>query len=382
MFRALLLALRLGYHCGMNMARDQEKRRVVVVGAGIIGAAFAWHLARAGADVQVVDGGSKPGGLATANSWAWINASWGNAKPYFDLRHRSMALWRELANAVPDLKVNWCGGLLWDLPESELVAFAQQQSEWGYAAKLVNRAEALQIEPQLSAPPEMAVHVAGEGMVEPVAANAALVQAAQALGAKFHWGKKVERLIVGHGSVKGVVTPSEIFRADDVIVAAGLGSVFLLQQLGINSAIDGPPGLLVHSRPMPPLLQGLVMSPRLHVRQTAEGQLVAGSDFGGMEPGDDPAGAAQRLFGEMQKFLKGGRDFKFGRYSIGYRPTPRDGVSAIGRVSGIDGVYLCVSHSGITLAPVLGALGAQEILTGKRDDLLLPFGPERLLLRS
>ncbi len=366
----------------MNMARDRTKRRVVVVGAGIVGAAFAYHLAKAGVDVQVVDGGSRAGGLATANSWAWINASWGNAKPYFDLRRRSMSLWRELAGAVPGLWVNWCGGLLWDLPEQELAAFAKQQSEWGYVARLVNREEALRIEPQLNAPPDLAVHVAGEGMVEPVAANAALVQAAQALGAQFHWGKKVKRLIIGHGLVKGVVTSSEIFRADDVLLAAGLGCVSILQQLGIKSAIDGPPGLLVHSQPMPPVLRGLVLSPRLHIRQTAEGQLVAGSDFGGMEPGDDPAGAAHRLFGEMQTFLKGGSDFKFDRYSIGYRPTPRDGVSAIGRLPGTDGVYLCVSHSGITLAPVLGALGAEEMLTGKRDDLLLPFGPERLLVRS
>ena len=62
-------------------------KRVIVIGAGIIGAAIAWHLAKAGAVVTVIDEG-KPGGVATPNSWGWINASWGNPEPYFRLRMR------------------------------------------------------------------------------------------------------------------------------------------------------------------------------------------------------------------------------------------------------------------------------------------------------
>jgi glycine/D-amino acid oxidase-like deaminating enzyme len=45
----------------------------------------------------------------------------------------------------------------------------------------------------------------------------------------------------------------------------------------------------------------------------------------------------------------------------------------------VDGLYICATHSGITLAPALGAMGAQEILTGHRHILLLPFAPDRLL---
>ena len=64
-------------------------KRVLIVGAGVIGASIAWHLARAGAEVTVLDGGAA-GGLATRTSWAWINASWGNPEPYFHLRERAM----------------------------------------------------------------------------------------------------------------------------------------------------------------------------------------------------------------------------------------------------------------------------------------------------
>ena len=55
-------------------------KRVIVVGSGIIGASVAYHLAKAGAKVTVLEAG-EPGGLATRNSWAWINASWGNPEP-------------------------------------------------------------------------------------------------------------------------------------------------------------------------------------------------------------------------------------------------------------------------------------------------------------
>ncbi len=72
------------------------QKHIVVVGAGIIGASIAWHLTRAGARVTILAAGD-PGGLATPASFAWINASSGNPKPYFDLRMRSMAEWTRLA---------------------------------------------------------------------------------------------------------------------------------------------------------------------------------------------------------------------------------------------------------------------------------------------
>ena len=94
-------------------------KRVIVIGSGIIGASVAWHLAKSGADVTVIDEG-EAGGLATRNSWAWINASWGNPEPYFRLRMRSIAEWHRMSAVVQGLSLNWCGGLIWDLPPDSL----------------------------------------------------------------------------------------------------------------------------------------------------------------------------------------------------------------------------------------------------------------------
>ena len=113
-------------------------KRIIVVGAGIIGASIAYHLARSGAKVTIIDA-SEAGGLATRASWAWINASWGNPHFYYRFRRRSMAEWRRLAQEIPDLKVNWCGGLLWDLPLERLEAYATKHSSWGYDIRPVSR---------------------------------------------------------------------------------------------------------------------------------------------------------------------------------------------------------------------------------------------------
>jgi glycine/D-amino acid oxidase-like deaminating enzyme len=81
---------------------------VLVVGAGIVGASIASHLASAGARVAVIDTG-EPGGIATRNSWGRINASWGNGSPYFRLQVRAMQEWRRLEQEVSGIRVGWVG---------------------------------------------------------------------------------------------------------------------------------------------------------------------------------------------------------------------------------------------------------------------------------
>lgn len=354
-------------------------QRVLIIGAGIIGASSAFHLAEAGAEVRVLEADRGVGGMATSNSWAWINASWGNPPDYLRLRRDSMQKWRDLDRRVPGLNINWCGGLLWDLPEAELRAYAAARLALGMPMRIVDRAEAAKIEPQLRHPPDLAAHVADEGVVEPVHAVERLFDAAKALGAEVLCNTAVRWLTVEKGRVTGVMTQEGPLETDVIVLTAGTSCKLLLKDVGRMLALDEPPGLLVHSAPAPEMLNGLVMAPELHVRQTAEGRLVAGSDFTGTDPGDNPRKAAEELFAKVQAFVGGGEVLSMERFTVGYRPTPRDGVSAIGAVPGLEGLYLCVTHSGVTLAPALGAYAAAEITGQGRDELLAPFAPDRLL---
>jgi glycine/D-amino acid oxidase-like deaminating enzyme len=58
---------------------------------------------------------------------------------------------------------------------------------------------------------------------------------------------------------------------------------------------------------------------------------------------------------------------------------PQDGFPVVGQIDDIRGLYLAVLHSGVTLAPAIGRLVADEALTGQRDNRLARYGPARLV---
>ncbi|CDX41621.1 conserved hypothetical protein [Mesorhizobium plurifarium] len=350
-------------------------KQVIVIGAGIIGASIAWHLTKAGACVTVVST-SGAGGVATPNSFAWINASWGNPETYFRLRIRAMAEWKRLANDLPGLPLAWCGGLCWDLPADRLEAYAVEHLSWGYGIERVGREQAARIEPNLAELPDFALYVAQEGVAEPAATTKALLADAERRGARIVTGT-VDRVALVNGKVTGVVVSGGIITADEVVIASGAGAPAIAATAGIKLPIETPPGLIVHSRPSRKLLNGLVLADRLHMRQTAEGRIIAGSDFGGGDPGDHPEAAARELFAATKAMLRDADGLEFDFHTIGYRPTPADGFPIVSRAEGVGGLYIAVTHSGITLAPAVGLFAAREVLDGERDALLEPYGLAR-----
>ncbi|WP_274423819.1 NAD(P)/FAD-dependent oxidoreductase [Chelativorans sp. YIM 93263] len=360
----------------MNNAND-----VLVIGAGIVGASIGWHLAASGARVTILDAGAG-GGKATPSSFAWINASRGNPEPYFRLRTRSMEEWKRLSAAVPDLSVSWPGGLCWDMTEDELRAYAGNHASWGYDVRLVDRIEAARIEPGLLNPPALAAHAAGEGMADPEPAARALLADAARLGARIVPDTRVITLLDRDGRAPEVITNGGTFSPDALVLAAGAATPQLAASVGVHVPMETPPGLLVHSQPYRRVLNGLVLAPDLHMRQTAQRRLVVGAGFGGTDPKADPASAAREVFERMRCMLRDADDLAFGFYSVGYRPTPEDGVPIVGSVDSQPGLYLAVMHSGITLAPAVGRFLAGEILDGQREALLEPYRLSRFTARQ
>jgi glycine/D-amino acid oxidase-like deaminating enzyme len=262
-----------------------------------------------------------------------------------------MAEWRRLAAELPDLPLSWCGGLLWDLPPAELEGYAREHAAWGYGIRRIDRDTARRIEPSLADPPDFALHVAEEGAVEPAAAARPLVGGAVRRGALFLSATSVTGLVERLGACVGVETSADVLEADEIVVAAGADTPRLAANIGVNVALTPPPGLIVHSHPHSRLLNGIVMSPRLHMRQTPEGRVIAGSDFAGGDPGPDAAATARELFAKTKAMLKGAERLMLDFHTVGYRPTPADGFPILGRPKALRGVYVAVTHSGITLAP-------------------------------
>jgi glycine/D-amino acid oxidase-like deaminating enzyme len=351
---------------------------VLVVGAGIVGASIAWHLARAGARVTVLDAG-EPGGVATRISFAWINASWGNPEPYFRLRVRAMEEWHRLEREVPGIPVAWVGGLFWQLPPDQLAAFEAQHAAWGYGIRRIGRAEIARLEPHLAAPPEVAVHVPAEGVVEPLAAAEALLAAAQRLGATIVPRTSARALALRGDRVTGVEADGGRIDADEVVVAAGVGTTSLVATAGLALPMVHAPGLFVRSAPGTKRLNGLLISPSMELRQTPEGRCIAVGEFDDTAPHADAARAAAALLDGVTGMIMPRETIVPDFYAVARRPMLRDGFPAVGRADGLSALYVAVTHSGITLAPAIGRFVAEELLTGRRERLLEPYGLGRFL---
>ncbi|KAJ4391758.1 hypothetical protein N0V93_005378 [Gnomoniopsis smithogilvyi] len=366
----------------------QHQPRVLVIGAGVIGASIAWHLTKHadGANVTIV--AEEMGGIATPCSFAWLNASRNNPRFYYDFRRRSMAGWKRMASEVPELGqlVQWCGSLGWDLPPEKLAEYQRNHAAWGYDIRRIERAEILQVEPGLTPEndfvPEWALRVGEEGMVEPAQAARLLAADAQRRGARLVTGNVTRLLQEGDGRVTGLVLATgEELRADHVVLAAGVGSVSLCASVGVTLPLKtpAPAGLLVRSKPVQTrILNHVVYTTRGHMRQTADGYILAGSDFIGGDPGPNPEATARQQLEQVKSNLKPayGEQLEFDCFTIGYRPQPVDGLPVLG-ASGLKGLDIAVMHSGVTNAALVGELLAEKVLTGKEDASLKDFSLQR-----
>jgi len=355
----------------------ESKPHIVVVGGGIIGASIAWHLVDRGAEVTLIEAGGI-GSVATSCSFAWTNATARNPKPYFDLRLRSLKEWDHLSERLEGLPYRRTGTLYADFDGVDLEAFVANHAEWGYDIRLISTEQARQYEPAVNVLNEPIALSDCEGAVDPTAAALYFVKLARRQGALVMTGIGIDAVSVdGQGRVDGVIVNDAPIKADEVVIAAGVETPRIVGPLGVELPTQTRSGLLVHTKPLPPLVSRVLIAHQIHLRQREDGVIHAGADFGGGVGVDDGEGAAERVMAVMRETLKGAENAELDRVTVGYRPEPSDGFPVIGRPAAIDGLYIATMHSGVTLAPIAGLFAAQEILEGRRDPLLAPYHADR-----
>ena len=346
---------------------------VIIIGAGIIGASAAYHLRQAGAEVTLVEARDAPATVATAASFSWINSCHGNPRPYFELRMASIERWRQLRRDIPAAPIDLCGGLFMELQGEALEESVATLSSWGYDISLVDREDIAELEPGLADPPEFAALAEDEGMVESSAFATMLIAIS---GARLVTGFPVQSIETRNGRAIGIAGPKGRIEADAVLVTAGEGTVQLLRQVGFNLPLNTPPGLILRTKPAMRRLARLAITPGIHTRQRADGSYLAGADFLGTHDIDRPRETSVALL-ESLRALVGDPEIEMEGWTIGHRPTPADGFPATGPVPGTEGLFVAVTHSGVTLAPALGDFLAAEIMTGEVHPLLARYRVQR-----
>jgi glycine/D-amino acid oxidase-like deaminating enzyme len=366
-------------------------QRVVVVGAGILGAAVAARLAEVGLRVTLLDQ-DQPGRATSRWSFAWINSNDKGPRPYHDLNHAGMRAWAELA---PDLD-----GDAWYRPSghvelvtadtaAELEARVKRLTDWGYLARIVSAAEAAELEPVLHVPPDAtAAFFPGEGYLLTGLLIARLVARAQRHGAHVRTGEpgRVTGLDTRPGASPRVRTAArEVLEADEVICCAGRWTPALAAVPLVPWETSGStaPGLVVRVGPVaPPGPVRLVHTPELALRPHPGGLLqleaedaAAAVDLHTPEP--ELRRWAAELLRRARSTVRGLDNARVVALKVCVRPLPADGQSIVGRLPGTPGLYVAVTHSGVTLAAHLSRLIAADLTTGTPPADLTPYRPAR-----
>ncbi|RSM15130.1 hypothetical protein CDV31_005064 [Fusarium ambrosium] len=350
---------------------------VIVVGGGIVGASIAWHLAH---ETTVTIVAEDVGGPATSASFAWLNASSVNEKFYYEFRRRSLERWKQIKLQLPDLPISWTGSLNWHKSPEEFVKKEKNLSAWGYDVIHMQKSQIAEREPFINTCilPEWGVCYPGEGAIEAHIAARQMISDAEAKGAKLI-RTTAKGFCKNNGRVSGVVLASgEEVQGDHVVVAAGLGSVSLLATEEIALPVASVPALLVNSKPTEKkLVNEVVNSKYLYLRQTIDGVIRAGCEYPGDDPGDDPEKTARDVFAKIQQTLVGGSELEFDHYTIGYKPVPEGDALPIIGPTGLDALTVAVMHSGVTNAAIVGELLSKQILMGETDPALVNFRLDR-----
>lgn len=357
---------------------------VIVIGAGVIGSSLAFRLAQRGARVTLVDR-AYPAWGTTGSTFAWTNSNDKPPRDYHDLNVAGMqahlALRQELG-AAPWFREG--GNLIWyddDERSAALEAQVARLRSWGYRAEFLDRAAVAELEPGLRlGAAEQVAWFPDEAMVDGPGLATRMVELAVHHGAATRFAHEVVAIEREGERVAGVrFAHGERLAADVIVNCAGPAAEHIARLAGRELPMASTPGLLVRASGAPDAVRRVVHAPRLHLRPDVDGLMMLhhGDHDAGLQRGDPVRPMIDDLFARAAAYVPTLARARLSRWSVGIRPIPADERTSAGLLPAIPGYAEIVTHSGITLGPLLGRLVAGEILDGTVDPLLTNFRPER-----
>lgn len=408
--------------------------RVAVVGGGVVGLACALRLRRAGADVVVLERGRcgdaasrgnagwvtpilstplpGPGVLAQGARWMLSPSSPLLVRPRLEpafLRWcgafaRNCTHGRYLAGARALLALNRDTLELFDELHASGVSFESRsdgmlsvglddgyvEKEWqrvqelvalGYAGAVerMDGGDARALEPALGTRVAGAVFAPNERHVRPETLNAGLVRALVNEGVDVREGTPVTAIERTGGGWR-LVTPAAPLSGDRVVVAAGIWSRRLLEQLGCALPLEAAKGysLTLRADGGAPRHALMLQEAKVGVSPYAAEIRFAGTlELAGLDQTLRPR-RLQAIRDAIARYLPGFRGSAEVAWA-GLRQFLPDGLPVIGRVPGAEGVYVATGHGmlGVTLAPATAAYLTPLVREERLDPVLEPLRPDR-----
>ena len=366
--------------------------RVLIIGAGILGASVAYHLARKGVEVEIIDeehqGKATLAGAGIVAPWAtavegqpeWYGLYAAGARYYADLISGLEGLGETNLGygKVGALVVAEAKGVL-EEAEARLLRRIKDAPEAGDVRR-ISPAEARELFPPLREGME-AIYIPGGARVDARLLSAAMVRAAVAMGATARNDHVTLRLQDGKAVCVG--SDGRSIRADEIVVTAGAWAAQILNPLGLTHPVGPQKGQIVHLR-LPGIATGkwpcLLPVGSHYMLAFDDSRVVIGAtreDNSGFDYRVTAAGEHEVL-GAGLALAPGLASATHIETRIGFRPAGSDIKPILGRVPGIGGLTVGngLGASGLTIGPFAGKCLADLVADGAAPTALDGFGPK------
>lgn len=373
------------------MARnnDDNTADIVVIGAGMVGAAIAYGLASRQLDVLVIDGGDRDLRASYANvGLVWLQGKGMDMPAYQRYTRQSIALWPEFSAELRDatgidVQYERTGGLTYCLGPDEydkwratLLRLHEQLGGTRPDWELIDRDALAKLLPRALPGPDVAGASFGrtDGQANPLCLIAALHAGIRAKGGRLRQGTPVSTIRRDGSGQFTLTVGAECVTTPRIVIAAGLETRGLASQVGLDIPVRPLRGQVLVTERVAPMLP----IPLHGARQTREGTILIGSTH--EDVGFDLSttnAAAAAMSARAIRWIPGLRDVTLVRQWAGLRVMTPDRHPIYAESHSHPGAFVAVCHSGVTLAAAHSALLAEAIAAGHLSSSLEVFHRRR-----